>query len=104
MLNPDTGWLISLVLYPLVFIVFLILIVRSILKLSHKGAINNRSGLDKIAMLIFLLGSLSIFYYLFIAGSSNKYKTFLLSATFFAVGVILTFISHPPFADRNAKK
>jgi hypothetical protein len=104
MLDPGTGWLLSLILYPLAFIVLLILIVRSILKLSYKGTPNKRSRIDKIATLAFLLGGLSIFYYLFIADSSNKYKIFLLSAALFIAGVILTSISHPPFANRTVGK
>jgi len=104
MLDPDIGWLLSLILFPLALVILLILIVRSILKLSHRSTLNKRSRIDKFAIVVFLLGGLSLFYYLFIVDSSNKYRAFLLSATLFTVGVISTFVAHPPFTNKTIKK
>lgn len=103
MFNPDTSWLLALILYPLALLIFAALILRSIVKLISRRTPSTKSSILKLASGFIILGFLTFFYYLFVSSNDKKYISFVVACIFFAMGVVFTFMIFPPF-QKNPRK
>lgn len=110
--NVDSEWALILLPYALAILVSVWLVLRSLIKLIKNRHSPRNYRAERTALVLISIGLVMFFFFAISGGPSggkaiqtnNGYLVPQIAAMLLLVGVVLTFISYPPFKKTPAEK